>query len=146
MDQTSTGDPAEPGAAPAGAQSGGGEPAALSGGGEPTAGPAGNPGYPGYPGYPAYQIRRPTNSTAIAALVTSLVALLGCQLVGVVAIYLANRARTEIRASGEEGDGLATAGLIIGWIAVGLGVLTLLVLLAYVGFIGAMLAGAASAN
>ncbi|MEE6259457.1 DUF4190 domain-containing protein [Plantactinospora sonchi] len=121
--------------------------------GEPTSGAApgayGNPGAapapygavnptpawaPGYP--PPYAGPRPTNGMAIASLVTGIVALFSCSLLGGVAVYLAKRAREEIRTKGEEGEGLATAGLVIGWIGVGLGVLTLVFLLLYFGVVG----------
>lgn len=94
---------------------------------------------PGYPGYP-YAVRRPTNGMAIAAMVTGIVALFSCQLVGAVAIYLARRARTEIATSGEEGSGFATAGLVLGWVALGLVAMTLLFVLAYLGFVGVLFA------
>lgn len=111
--------------------------------GQQSAPPVGGPQptwAPGHPGYPAYQIRRPTNSMAIAAMITGIVALFSCQLIGVVAVYLAKRARDEIQASGEEGAGFATAGLVLGWIAVGLAALTILALLAYFGLIGLIFA------
>jgi hypothetical protein len=67
------------------------------------------PGYPppGY-GYPAY--RRPTNTLAILALVMAFVFAPAGLVLGIVA-------RKQIRQSGEEGDGLALAGIIVGAIA-----------------------------
>jgi hypothetical protein len=75
------------------------------------------PGY-GYPSPP-----RRTNAMAIAAMVVSLASLVTCPIVGVVGIYLGNRARNEIRSTGDEGDGMALAGIIVGWIAIALTVL-----------------------
>jgi hypothetical protein len=61
---------------------------------------------------------RRTNGLAVASLVVSLVGLLACLLVGVIGLVLGYRARDQIRETGEEGEGLAKAGIIIGWIAV----------------------------
>ncbi|MFY1689711.1 DUF4190 domain-containing protein [Plantactinospora sp. WMMB782] len=106
----------------------------------------GQPGWaPGHPGYP-YVVRRPTNGMAIAALVTGIVALFSCQLVGGVAIYLAKKARTEIQTTGEEGSGFATAGLVLGWVSLGLVALGLLFFLAYLGFMGVLFATTASTS
>jgi hypothetical protein len=73
-------------------------------------------------GYPP---QRRTNSMAIAAMVVSIASLFTCPLVGAVGIYLGNRARAEIRRTGEEGDGMAQAGVIVGWIAIAFSVLYL---------------------
>ncbi|MBF9127799.1 DUF4190 domain-containing protein [Plantactinospora sp. S1510] len=108
--------------------------------GQQSAPPVGGPQPTWAPGYPTYQVRRPTNSMAIAAMITGIVALFSCQLIGVVAVYLAKRAREEIQASGEEGAGFATAGLVLGWIAIGLAALSILALLAYFGLIGLIFA------
>ena len=73
--------------------------------------PAPPPGY--YPAYPAYPPPRPTNSMAVVALVSALVfAPLG--------IVFGHIALSQIRRSGEEGHGLAIAGLVIGYIFTGL--------------------------
>ena len=70
------------------------------------------PGY-GYPP-PAYVFaRRPTNTTAIVSLVFAF-------LFPPVGIVLGVMARNQIRRTGEEGDGLALAGVIVGSIATGL--------------------------
>ena len=117
--------------------------------GQQSAPPVGGPPpnwAPGYPGYPAYQVRRPTNSMAIAAMITGIVALFSCQLIGAVAVYLAKRARDEIQASGEEGAGFATAGLVLGWIGVGLAALSILAVIAYFGLIGIFFATSASSS
>jgi hypothetical protein len=63
-----------------------------------------------------------TAGKAVAALVCGIVGLFVCAPVGIAAIILGNQARTEIAGSGGrlQGDGMALAGLIMGWIAVGL--------------------------
>jgi hypothetical protein len=105
----------------------------------PASGPAGQPGYgappgygpppaygpqgygppPGYgyppPGYPGTW-RRPTNTMAILALVMAFVFAPAGLVLGVIA-------RKQIRQSGEEGDGLALAGIIVGGIATAIFVL-----------------------
>lgn len=88
-------------------------------------------GYPpGYPGY--YPPQRRTNGLAIAALVVSCASLVTCPLLGGVGAVLGHVARRQVRESGEEGDGLALAGIIIGWILVAL---SLLMITGYVVFI-----------
>ncbi|HEX2772315.1 MAG TPA: DUF4190 domain-containing protein [Micromonosporaceae bacterium] len=89
-------------------------------------GPPGSAVGPAYPGYPAPAAYRPTNGLAVAAFVIGLVGLFSCPLLGGVAVYLATRARTDIRATGEGGDSLALAGLIVGWCALAIGVLVAL--------------------
>ncbi|MGY1742519.1 MULTISPECIES: DUF4190 domain-containing protein [unclassified Blastococcus] len=84
----------------------------------------GPPGYgpPGYgppPGYPPFAYRRPTNTLAILALVFIFVFAPASLVLGLVA-------RRQIRETGEEGDGMALAGVIVGGIAVGFFVLAIL--------------------
>jgi hypothetical protein len=91
----------------------------------PPSGPPSSYGYqpaPTPPGY-GYPPQRRTNSMAIAAMIVSLASLFTCPVVGAVGIYLGNRARAEIRRTGEEGDGMAVAGVVVGWVAIGLTVL-----------------------
>jgi hypothetical protein len=99
------------------------------------------PGYPppGYPtpgyGYGApygylgqYPQTRPTDGMAIASLVVSCAAALslcawgvGGLLLGVPAAIFGHVAKRRIRKSGAGGDGLALAGIIVGWISAGVG-------------------------
>jgi hypothetical protein len=78
------------------------------------------PGYgpPGYgpPGYPPAFYRPPTNTMAILALVFAFV-------FAPVGLGLGIAARRQIRQTGEEGDGLALAGIIVGGIFTALFVL-----------------------
>lgn len=92
---------------------------------DPTALSAG----PGYAVYPAPVKARPTtNGMSIASLVLSIVgAFLLCAygiggVVGVVGAILGHVARGQIRERGEAGDGMALAGIIVGWIAGALGI------------------------
>jgi hypothetical protein len=104
----------------------------------PLPGPGAPP--PGW-GYPQ---PRPTNGTAIAALVVGIVALLSCPLIGAVAVYLGNRARNEIGATGQEGDTMALAGVILGWVGIGLTVLTVLMVGGYLAIMGAVVGGSSA--
>lgn len=76
------------------------------------------PPYPGPhfyppPGYPYAPPPRGTNTMAILALVFAFV-------FAPAAIVLGHIARKQIRLTGEDGDGLALAGLIIGYVFTGL--------------------------
>jgi len=91
----------------------------------PGFGPPAAPAPPGY-GYPpygyGYPAPAPTNGLAIASLVCSLAGLA----VGIsapVGAILGHVARRQIRERGEQGDGMALAGIIVGWILTGLIVL-----------------------
>jgi hypothetical protein len=68
----------------------------------------------GPPGWPPY--RRPTNTTAVLALVLAFVLAPAGLVLGIVA-------RRQIRETGEGGDGLALAGIIVGGIGTALAVL-----------------------
>lgn len=68
----------------------------------------------------------PTNGMAIASLIASILGLTLFPTIGsIVGLVLGYMARKEIRESGGAmtGDGLATAGIIIGWIGVALTVI-----------------------
>ena len=69
---------------------------------------------------------RPTNSLAIVSLISgiagwTLVPLLG----SIVAIITGHMAKRQIAVTGDEGSGMATAGLVIGYVFVGLAVIGL---------------------
>ncbi len=67
-----------------------------------------------------------TNSMAVASLVLSVLSFFLLPLIGaIIGIVLGYRARNEIRGSNgqQSGDGLATAGIIVGWISIGMVVL-----------------------
>jgi hypothetical protein len=94
------------------------------------------PGY-GYGYGPAYgPVVAPTNRKATASLVTGIASLVlswccGLGLVGIVAVVLGVKARSEIRASGgtQQGEGLALGGIITGAVAAVLGLLILVVMI-----------------
>ena len=74
------------------------------------------------------------NGFAIASLTMGVLGLSALPLIGaVLALVFGYRARREIANSGESGEGLATAGVILGWVGVGL--LALIAVLAVVAFV-----------
>ncbi|WP_328389987.1 DUF4190 domain-containing protein [Nocardia sp. NBC_00416] len=89
-------------------------------------------GYQPY-GYPA---NRGTNGLAIASLVTSLAGFATCGLTSIVGIILGVIALNQIRDSGQEGRGMALAGI---WAGVGL------IALAVIWIVVMVIAGMASA-
>ena len=130
----------------------GGDPAA-----NPPSYPAGTPGYQaypeyqsmpaspaGYPGYPAYGYQSPvtpaqrTNGLAIASMVISIVAAMGlvCYgfggFLGIVGAIMGHIARRQARERAESGEGMAMAGVIVGWIATALAVLIVAVIVFFV--------------
>ena len=85
-----------------------------------SAQPYATPGYqqPGYvpQPYPVYAQTKSTNGLAIAALVCSIAGVATCGVTGIVGAILGHIARKQISERGEDGDGLALAGIIVGWI------------------------------
>jgi hypothetical protein len=94
--------------------------------------PGAQPQYPTSPGQypppgPGYGAPPPpggtTNTMAIISLVLSLAGL-ATYISAPVGAVLGHIARRQIRERGEQGEGLAMAGIIIGWVITGLGLLT----------------------
>lgn len=71
---------------------------------------------------------RRTNSFAITSLVCGIVGFAGLWPALFAAIIVGHRAVGEIREAGEDGYGLAKAGMVLGYLGVALGVVTLLAL------------------
>jgi hypothetical protein len=94
--------------------------------------PYSDPGYQGYPGYPQSAVpaspgygygypapapMRQTNGLAIASMVVSLASILLCiGLPALVGAIMGHVARKQIRERGEDGDGMALTGVIVGWV------------------------------
>jgi hypothetical protein len=74
-----------------------------------------------------------TESTAVASLVLGILGFVACPVVcSILAIVFGNQARDRIRANPAlEGENLAKAGIILGWVGLGLFALSIL---AFVGF------------
>jgi hypothetical protein len=99
-----------------------------------TTGPGVPPAYPGsnQPYVPSYPAATPTNSNAIVALILGIAGLVACQLAGPVAVVFGLKARREIRQTGEQGDGLALAGVITGAVASALLALVAIMVIVFV--------------
>ncbi|MEH6417791.1 DUF4190 domain-containing protein [Pseudomonas sp. CGJS7] len=86
---------------------------------------------------------RQTNVLAILSLISGILGWTLLPLVGsIAAIVTGHMARGQIRRERErfDGDGLAIAGLILGWASVILGILTLVVVIVFFGGLAAILA------
>ncbi|MFJ2609397.1 DUF1707 and DUF4190 domain-containing protein [Streptomyces sp. NPDC091279] len=60
----------------------------------------------------------PTNGKAVGAVACGVLTVFTAGLTGVPAVVLGHAARAEIRRTGEGGEGLALAGLVLGWVSV----------------------------
>ena len=85
----------------------------------------------------AYPVAGRNNQKALISLILSIISLFVCGLIGIAGIILGSSAKKEIRQTGEQGEGLATAGQIIGIISVILWVA--LPLIIFLGVMGALL-------
>jgi len=73
-----------------------------------------------------------TNTLSIVALVAGIAGLTVVPFVSsIVAVVTGHMARKEVRRTGEQGEGLALAGLITGYIGLGLGLLVAILLIAF---------------
>jgi uncharacterized membrane protein len=83
----------------------------------------GQQGYGGYqqPGYTGYPVAAPpTNGLAVASLILGILGFVTCGVTSVLAVILGHVALSQIKRSGEQGHGMAMAGVILGWILTGL--------------------------
>ena len=77
-----------------------------------------------------------TNTLSIVALIAGIAGLTFVPfLSSIVAVVTGHMARKEIRRTGEQGDGMAVAGLITGYIGIGFGVLVAILLIAFFGVV-----------
>ncbi|HEY2441986.1 MAG TPA: DUF1707 and DUF4190 domain-containing protein [Streptosporangiaceae bacterium] len=88
----------------------------LPGWGRPAPPPPGAMVYPPRPGPPA--VSDATNGMAIASLVCGLAQVFSFGLTAIPAIILGHSARGQIRRTGQRGDGMAVAGLVLGWLGI----------------------------
>lgn len=75
------------------------------------------------PGY-GYQAKPGTNGLAVASLVLGIAQIFICIIGGILALVFGYIARRQIDESGgtQGGRGMAVAGIILGWIGIGLGI------------------------
>lgn len=98
------------------------------------AGPPGETGHPdpyGPPGYPQLAGRH-TNSLAIASLCCGIGQVLAGAIAGIVAIVLGLMALRQIKETGEDGRGMAVAGIVLGIVGIVMTALLVIVLLAVI--------------
>jgi len=96
--------------------------------------PAGYPGYAGNP-YDPYRLTKPpgTNGKAITALVLSLAGLAFCGLTCIPGIILGIIAMRETKRTGQDGFGLAVAGVAVGAVIIAIGVAYIVFMIAVIG-------------
>lgn len=86
----------------------------------------------------------PVRSTSSLAVVSLVFGILGWTLIpvigAIVAVITGHMARAEIRRSAGllEGDGLAVAGLVLGWLSIALGLAALAIFLLFFGGVAAL--------
>ncbi|WP_020579465.1 DUF1707 and DUF4190 domain-containing protein [Actinopolymorpha alba] len=79
----------------------------------------------GYPLTPA----RPTEPLAKASLILGALTPLTCGISGIAAVVTGHLALSKIKETGDDGRGLAIAGVTIGWVVVAMGVLWILAII-----------------
>ena len=95
------------------------------------------PNYGGYPTSP------PTSTMATVSLIAGILGFFILPLLGsIIALITGYMARQETRAVPPKasGDGMATAGIVMGWIQIGLAVIGVCCVIAYFGFFAALFA------
>ncbi len=95
--------------------------------------------YPQNVGYPVL----PTSTMALVSMISGILSFVMLPLIGaVVAIITGYEARKETRSvpPRASGDGMATAGIILGWVHIGLFAVGICCVLAYFGFFAAIFA------
>jgi hypothetical protein len=81
------------------------------------AGPAG-PVMPYHAYYPQVAPLPPTNGLALGAMICGIAEIFTLGLAAIPAVILGHLARGQIRQTGERGDGMAVAGLVLGYLAI----------------------------
>lgn len=71
------------------------------------------------PGYPGYQTAG-TNGLAVASMILGILGFVTCGVTSVLAVIMGHVALAQIKRTGEQGHGMALAGVILGWILTGL--------------------------
>jgi len=99
--------------------------------------PAAPPAYGAAPAYAAYPQGPKTNTLAIVSLVSSLVGVFVIPIIGqIVGIITGHMSLSQIKQTGEGGRGLGLAGVIIGWVSLGLWILGIIALVLFFVAVG----------
>lgn len=78
--------------------------------------------------YPQYAAAPPNNSLAVVSLISGIVGWTILPFIAsIVAVITGHMARKQIAATGESGAGMATAGLVLGYVMIGLSVVSILI-------------------
>jgi len=87
------------------------------------------------PAYGAYAAPK-TNVLAIVSLVAALVGMFIIPFIGsVVAVITGHMSLSQIKRTGENGRGMGLAGTIVGWVGIGLSIIGLFLLIAWISWI-----------
>jgi hypothetical protein len=78
--------------------------------------------------YPPVNIVPPTNGLAIAALVCGIAEMFTLGLAAIPAVILGHLAHGQIKRTGERGEGMAVAGLVFGYLGIGIWTLVIIAL------------------
>jgi hypothetical protein len=111
-----------------------------------TTEPMPQPSFPPPVAEPGPASSRATSSTSTLAVISLVCGILGWTIMpmlgSLVAVITGHLARSEIRASQGrlEGDGLALAGLVLGWASIAIGVLMVIGVLLFFGGLAAIIA------
>lgn len=98
--------------------------------------PAAPPAYGAAPAYAAYPQGPKTNTLAIVSLISSLVGVFVLFGIGqIVGIITGHISLNQIKRTGEGGRGMALAGVIVGWVTLGLVIVATIALIAWFGVV-----------
>jgi len=86
---------------------------------------------PYHPGYYPVPVVPPNNGLAIGALICGIAEFFTLGVAAIPAVILGHAARSQIRRTGERGDGMALTGLILGYLAIGGWALIIILLAAH---------------
>jgi uncharacterized membrane protein len=112
---------------------------------QPPAAPQSQPPAPAPAAYPS--TTPPTNTMAVISLATGIASWFVLPLVGgVVAVVTGHIAKKEIRQTGQQGDGLATVGLVLGYLHLAVVALVILILFLVFGAVMAALVSSGGAT
>jgi hypothetical protein len=97
--------------------------------GDPYGPPPGSPQYGQYGYAPQYPPSRNTNGMAIAALICGVLGFSTCGVTSILAVIFGHISLSQIRRNDEDGRGLGIAGLVLGYVAVAIGLLILVIVI-----------------